>query len=137
MKSCAFRFLILSGVLLSAAPRADAQATDLLVYTDALTNNFDDWSWASHNLNNSSPVHSGTKSISVTSAAWQAISFHHADIDGSRYSDFSFWVNGGSGGGQKLQVYVEYGPNTAPAYTIPGSLVANAWQKFTIPLSSL
>ncbi len=39
---------------------------DQIVYDDALENGWMDWGWASINYNNTSPVHSGSKSISVT-----------------------------------------------------------------------
>lgn len=109
----------------------------LSIYSDGLDNSFQDWSWASRNLSNNSPVHSGSKSISATAAAWEGISFYHSDIDTSLYSAFSFWAHGGASGGQRLQVYGEYGPNSGPAYTLPTALLANTWMQYTIPLTTL
>lgn len=109
----------------------------LLVYTDSLVNGFEDWSWAPHNLDNSAPVHAGNRSISVTAANWQAISFHHSEFDTATYSDFRFWAHGGTGGGQRLQVYAEYGSSSGPTYVLPTALPANTWQQFTITLSTL
>lgn len=114
--------------------------TSLIVYADGLVNGFQDWSWvpvAQRNFNNTSPVHSGSRSISATAAYWEGISFHHSEFDTSPYSEFSFWAHGGSSGGQRLQVYAEYGSSSAPAYTLPVSLPANTWQQFKIPLSTL
>src|SRR5579859_7609423 len=45
----------------------------LSIYTDRMINGFQDWSWATHNLSNTNPVHSGSNSISVTASAWQAL----------------------------------------------------------------
>jgi len=126
----------LAGASLWAVVPVHAQSP-LPIYTDALTNSFEDWSWAAHNLANPSPVHSGTRSISVSASAWQGLSFHHSDFNSALYASFTFWAHGGSAGGQRLQVYAEYGGNTAPAYTLPGALTANIWQQFTIPLSTL
>ena len=123
-------------VALGAAFSALAQ-TPLTIYTDNLVNNFDDWSWAIHNLDNTSPVHSGVNSISVSATNWQAISFHHADFDTSPYTSFTFWAHGGTNGGQLLQVYGELSGVGQTAYSIPGSLPANAWQQFVIPLTTL
>jgi alpha-N-arabinofuranosidase len=126
----------LIGALLLGMVQTRAQSP-LAIYTDALTNSFEDWSWATRNLNNSSPVHGGSKSISVTASAWQGVSFHHAEFSTGPYSNFTFWAHGGSAGGQRLQVYAEYGSSTGPAYTLPGTLPANTWQQFNAPLSAL
>src|SRR5205814_1607824 len=40
----------------------------LLIYTDHLVNGFADWSWATRNLASTSPVHSGSNSVSVSAA---------------------------------------------------------------------
>jgi hypothetical protein len=137
-----FRYARLATFALFAllcAVAAQAQ-TSLTVYVDGLVNGFQDWSWvpvAQRNFNNTSPVHTGSRSISATAAYWEGISFHHSEFDSSPYSEFTFWAHGGSTGGQRFQVYAEYGSSSAPAYTLPGSLPANAWQQFKIPLGSL
>jgi alpha-L-arabinofuranosidase len=114
---------------------AQAQAP-LVIYSDSLLNGFQDWSWATRNLSNASPVHAGTRSISVTASAWQGLSFHHADLSATVYTNLSFWVHGGTGGGQRLQLYVDYGTNTGTAYQLP-ALSANTWRQYVVPLSSL
>src|SRR5882757_10853485 len=111
-------------------------AQALPIYTDSFVNGFDDWSWAARNISNPSPVHSGAYSIAVTGNYWQGISFHHADFDSTPYASFSFWVNGGSGG-QTLRVYAELSGVGQANYDIPGTLAANTWQQFMIPLSTL
>lgn len=123
-------------LLLFATGLAAAQFP-LAVYTDSLTNTFDDWSWTpTRNLANATPVHSGNRSISVTASAWEALSFHHPDFDSSPFDSLSFWVHGG-GGGQRLQVYAEYGSSAGPTYVLPAALPTNAWQSITIPLGTL
>jgi Glycoside hydrolase family 44 len=116
---------------------------DQVVYDDALENGWQNWGWATLNYANISPVHSGSDSISVTIAsAWQGIQLYHSDMDVSPYSSISFWLDGGSSGGQRLQVYglLDLGGTnnfaTAPRYPL-SALVANTWQQFTVPLSSL
>ena len=121
---------------LLAALNASSQ-TSLSIYADGLVNGFDDWSWASHDLNNPAPVHTGTRSISVDAAYWEGISFHHADLDVSSYLTFSFWADGGSSGGQKLQVYAEHGTNAEASYVLPEALAAGTWQHIVIPLGLL
>src|SRR5438874_10848583 len=130
--------LAVAAFVFSATSDARAQA-NLPIYTDHLVNGFQDWSWAPHN-NISSPVHTGGNSMAVTvNGAWQAISFHQADFDTSVYGDFVFWANGGTSGGQRLQVVAQFGPGdttSGPASALP-ALSANTWQKLVIPLTAL
>jgi hypothetical protein len=116
---------------------------DQIIYDDARQNGWQDWGWATINYLNTSPVHAGSDSISVTiSGAWQGIQIWHPDLDSTPYASLSFWLHGGSSGGQKLQVYglIDVGGTnnfaTSPRYYI-GPLVAGTWQQFTVPLSAL
>src|ERR1051326_1331219 len=79
------------------------------VYDDSLQNNWQNWSWATVNFQNASPIHSGSDSISVSSTNWQAVYFHHAAQDASLYTDLTFWINGGGRGGQSVQVQATRG----------------------------
>ena len=110
--------------------------TNLPVYSDSLANGFQDWSWGTRNFSSTSPVHSGTYAISFTGAAWEAISFWHSDLNPAPYTNLTFWAYGGSGGGQVLQVYVQYGANSGSTYQL-SALPANTWKQFTIPFSAL
>ena len=133
-RRCGYVLAVLfAGVVL----QAQAQSP-LVIYNDSLVNGFDDWSYTTRNFANTSPVHSGTKSISVLATnAYEAISFHHADFDTTFYTNFSFWVHGGASGGQLLQVYAELSGVGQGSYALPTALLANTWQQFTIPLSTL
>jgi len=122
--------------LFSAIVNAPAQAP-FIIYADGLVNGFDDWSYTTHNFANPSPVHSGSLSISVTANPYEAISFHHANFDTAFYTNFSFWVHGGTNGGQFLQVYAELNGVGQPPYALPTALTSNVWQQFTIPLNAL
>src|SRR5690242_5596890 len=93
------------------------KAQDQSIYTDSLQNGWENWSWAQVNLNNSNPVHGGTASAGVTStAAWQAIYFHHAAFSTASYTGVSFWIHGGANGGQQLQVNATSGGNGQTAF---------------------
>ncbi len=139
------RGLLLAVVLIAAGLRVQGQAS-LPVYTDNLVNGFQDWSWLPDNLANTSPVHTGSHSISATATnSWEALSFeqpifnsYQGGFNSTLYSAFIFWANGGSTGGQLLQVYFQYGSSgtSGPAYSLT-ALPANSWQQFTIPLASL
>jgi hypothetical protein len=119
------------------APVSGIVQDNLPIYTDNLVNGFQNWGWATVNLENTSPVHSGIYSISVTDGGnYQALSLEHSDFNTSLYTNLSFWLNGGSVGGQKLQVWgMLDGTNQSSDYL--GTLKTNTWQQFTIPLSIL
>lgn len=106
------------------------------IYTDSLQNGWENWSWAAVNLNNTNPVHSGQASISVNSAAWQAFYLHHAAFSTAGYSNLSFWIHGGTSGGQRLQVQATINGTPQTAFAL-SPLAANSWQQITIPLASL
>ena len=106
------------------------------VYTDHLVNGFQDWSWGTHNLANTSRVYSGSNSISGSLAAWQAISLYHPDFNTAVYGNLSFWANGGTSGGQRFQVVAQFGSTTGPAYQL-SAFSPNTWQHVVVPLASL
>jgi alpha-N-arabinofuranosidase len=125
----------LLGSLLGAVFTASAQAP-LPIYTDRLVNGFQDWSWGTRDFANPTPVHTGTNSIRASLNTWEAVSLYHSDLDTRLYASFDFWANGGTNGGQRLQLYVQYGTNSGPNYLL-AALPTNAWRRFSVPLSSL
>jgi hypothetical protein len=137
------RGFCLAVLLFSLALVAVGQ-TNQIIYDDALENGWQNWGWAELNYANTSPVHSGSDSISITfNQAWDGIQIYHTDQNSTPYSAISFWLNGGmTSGGQKLQVYglSDLGGTNNFAnnlrYMLP-PLPANGWQQFTVPLSSL
>ncbi|MFO1476152.1 MAG: YDG domain-containing protein [Verrucomicrobiota bacterium] len=127
--------LALGLAALGTIPTALGQAP-LLVYTDQLVNGFQNWSWATVNLAASSPVHSGTASISVVNGgSYQALYLQHANFSTRIYTNLSFWINGGSGG-QSPTVHGLVNGTSVSSYSI-GPLPANTWVQYTIPLSTL
>lgn len=130
--------LLFLGLYPLAALRADQ-----IIYDDALENGWQNWGYALLNYTNTSPVHSGTNSISVSlTAPYDGIQIYHPDMDPTPYAAISFWLNGGASGGQALQVYgnLDVGGNAVTSqsgrYTIP-VLAANSWAEFTVPLATL
>jgi hypothetical protein len=122
--------------LLSLAISLKAQSP-LYVYTDRIVNGFQDWSWGTRNFANTSPVHTGADSISVSPTSNPGISFHQNDVNTSPYANLSFWANGGTNGGQNLKVLVTLGTSDQAPYTSLPALTAGTWTQFVIPLSSL
>jgi hypothetical protein len=123
------------GCAMALAPTAFAQ-TDQQIYTDALLGGWQNWSWATVDLANPSPTHSGTRSASVNADAWEAIYLHHDAFDTGGYTDLVFWIHGGSTGGQLLQVQALLNGAAQTAVAL-APLPANTWQKITISLASL
>jgi alpha-N-arabinofuranosidase len=129
-------FLALGLAAVGAAQTANGQA-NLAFYTDNLVNAFQNWSWATVNLANSSPTHAGTGSISVVNAGnYQALYLQHPNFNTTPYASLSFWINGGATGGQTLSVHGIANGSSVGNYNI-GPLAANTWTNYIIPLSSL
>ncbi|WP_301002366.1 glycoside hydrolase family 44 protein [Capsulimonas corticalis] len=112
-----------------------ARSQDLAIYTDSLQNGWQNWSWATTDLGNGSPVHAGADSISVTAGGWAALYLHSNPIDTSPYTSLSFWINGGPTGGQLLQVAADRNGGGQAGYQL--SPLTSGWQQITIPLSAL
>jgi len=127
--------MALCAAMLAGLKNAEAQ-TNFSIYADQLANGFQDWSWGAHSLTSTSFVHSGASAVSFNGAAWQAISFWHQDFNPAPYTSLNFWANGGTNGGQIIQIYVQYGTNSAAAYQL-APLAASVWKQFFIPFSAL
>ncbi len=115
-----------------------AQA-NLALYTDNLVNGFQNWSWAAVNAASAapSPVHSGTYALSVTDRGnYQALVLARSEFNTTPYSSLSFWIHGGTAGGQQLQVWGLLNGTNQVAYPL-APLAANTWRQIIIPLASL
>ncbi len=112
---------------------------DQIIYDDALENGWQNWSWATVNLANTSPVHSGSYSISVTAnntpSNWQALYLDVSAMNTSSFTNLTFWINGGTGG-QAVQVQGILG-STAQTPVQIGPLLANSWQQVTLSMTTL
>lgn len=106
------------------------------IYTDALQNGWQNWSWATVDLANASPHNSGSSSISVSSTSWQALYLHHDAQSGSGFSNLTFWINGGSSGGQVVQVQATRGPVSQPGVVL-APLPINNWRQESISMTAL
>eukprot|EP01112_Ceratiomyxa_fruticulosa_P012528 TRINITY_DN3470_c0_g2_i1.p1 TRINITY_DN3470_c0_g2~~TRINITY_DN3470_c0_g2_i1.p1 ORF type:complete len:482 (-),score=89.87 TRINITY_DN3470_c0_g2_i1:80-1525(-) len=112
----------------------------LIVYDDKLENGFQDYSWGTVNYQTSTPVHSGSSSISYAPGAAQsydALYLHDGsgNIDSSQYAGIEFWINGGQSGGQSVRMQLVLGTDPAQSILvnsiIPGytSIPANTWAR--------
>lgn len=116
---------------------------DEVIYDNALENGWQNWGWATLNYANTSPVHSGNDSISVTIASpWEGIQIWHADQNTVPYGSLRFWLDGGASGGQQLQVYglLDLGGTNNFATGVRFALAplpTNGWDEVNIALSAL
>ena len=116
---------------------APSVSSNLVVYDDAMENGFqDNESWATINDLNTSPVHDGNDSISVTAAQWTALWLSQASFNTAPYASVGFWINGGAAGASGLQVMGVTNSEYSAIYNLP-PLPANTWVKFNIPLAAL
>jgi alpha-N-arabinofuranosidase len=128
----------LLGLCLAAPFEARAQG-NLTIYTDALASGWSDASYnCTRNFDNASPVHAGSASISATvTAAWGGIQLTHPNMTNTAYSSISFWLHGGTSGGQQLQMYGLLGGNVQSQRFYLNSPLADQWQQYTVPLSAI
>jgi len=76
--------------LLLALPAAARAQVDQTAYTDALVNGWQNWSWATVNLSNTTPVQSGTDSIAVSAGPYQALYLHQTPLRFQPLRGFGF-----------------------------------------------
>lgn len=125
--------------LIAAMAWSVARAQDsTVIYDDALQNGWVSYGWAMLNFSSTAAVRTGSQSISVTdpTSNFEALYLHHDAFDTSAYQSISFWINGGSSGGQKLVVQGQLDGIAQPAVPLP-TLTANTWQQITLTLTSM
>jgi hypothetical protein len=114
-------------------PRPALAQSAQIIYDDALENGWqiDPWDSVTINTGNTSPVHSGSDSISVSASNYGALYLAHAAFNTSAYSNLTFWINGGTGGGQLLQAQALVNGNEQTAVLL-SALPANSWQQISL-----
>ncbi len=128
--SCA----VLLGCLFLAF-RISAQSNQI-IFDDSLENGWQDWSWAQVNRANTSPVHTGSQSISVTTSNWSALFLGISpSMDSSQITNLTFWINGGVGG-QSVQVQAVLG-STAQTIIVLNPLPTNSWTQINLSMTTL
>ncbi len=136
MKHSSGGFFILTALALAGAALPEARAqTNETIYTDSLQNGWQFWGWATVSFTNTSPVHSGTYSISVLCTNWQALYLHQTAFDSTPFTNLTFWINGGPAGGQPVEVQATL--NGAPQTLVALSPLTTNWQQITISLAAL
>jgi hypothetical protein len=127
---------IAASVLQISAACLCGQANEI-IYSNSLQTGWSDWSWASNNLANTSPVLAGfSDSISVSCTNYTALYLHQTPSSSTPYTNLTFWLNGGASGGQVLSVTGTLDGAAQTLYTL-SALTANTWKEFTVPLADM
>ncbi|MCY1033841.1 polysaccharide deacetylase family protein [Corallococcus sp. BB11-1] len=112
-----------------------------VIYDDAMGSGFQDWSWATHDLDEAVTVHAGSTAIRFEPDYWEALMFHHTGLDLALYQSIDLWVHGGTTGGQQLRLALYDNATHLGSINLASvlghPLAAGTWQKVSIPLSLL
>jgi alpha-N-arabinofuranosidase len=131
---CLLLALLIGGIALKAG------AQNMVVYDDALESGWQNYGWATLNYTNSTPVQSGTASISVVDpgSSYGALYLGHTAFNPSPYQSLSFWVFPTVSGSNELAAQATLNGSAQPAVPLSftPAQVGN-WQLITIPLASL
>ena len=136
-RSRLFGWVLLLPLLFALRTTAFA-ATDLTIYDESLASGWQNWSWATVDTASVANANTGAVSIAVTAPAWSALYLRSADapLDTNGYLNFTFYVHGGTTGGQTIQVVAVIGETPQPGVRV-ASPAAGTWQKVTVPLAAL
>src|SRR5262249_17998105 len=123
-------------------------AAPLVIYDNALQSGYADGSWGNasdRNLANTTPVYGASgNSIRYVARGWNGLQFvaNGSEFNFADYQSVTVYVNGGSAGGQKLQLYIcdNYNRNSnvyPVGNLVAGSTIpANAWVQATVDFDS-
>jgi hypothetical protein len=134
VKSFALELILLVFLALTA------QGQNQIVYDDALENGWQNYGWATLNYTNTSPVHSGSDSISVVDpgSSYQAIYLGHSAFNSSPYQSITFWIYPTVAKTNELLVQATLNGNAQTGVFLSFTAAqVNQWQQVTIPLSNL
>jgi hypothetical protein len=138
MSSALLRVLAVAGGLAGAAA-----AQDLIVYDNQLQNGFQDWSWATRNLADTTAPHSAPNAIRMEPDGWQGLYFHSdAGHDVADYLELRFWARGVGAGGQQLRVVLQSGGATVAevdldAHIAGGAIASGVWREVVISFAAI
>jgi peptidoglycan/xylan/chitin deacetylase (PgdA/CDA1 family) len=127
------------------APASADPAPDSVFYSGGLRNGWLDWSWVTHKITQPEISHSGTAAASIDFSKSGGFYLHHPAIQAPANSVLSFFLDGGSIGGQQFTVRAIVGEKpTAAQPSLPitdfipgGKIPANTWIQVQVPLAKL
>ncbi|GAM24422.1 hypothetical protein SAMD00019534_075970 [Acytostelium subglobosum LB1] len=113
------------------------------IYVDgSLQNNFNDYSYITHVLNDDGLQLNGAPSISFSPSNWGAIYLACPScINSNEYKNLTFYINGGGQGGQKVQLGLVKDSNnfkTVPINQLIGQdIPSNKWTRVSVAFHDL
>src|SRR5579884_3439298 len=124
-------------VALGAFALAVSLRAQITVYDDALQNGWTDNSFGGGtSFSSTAYAHSGTKSMSIAGNNFNAIGITNASaVTTATYPAIHFWVNGGLGSGQHINLYVGATNQPIDAYITGGSIAAGTWREVTVNIT--
>lgn len=125
----------LAAALFAATAFRLAAQTNEAIYTDSLQNGWSNDSTAKVNFSSTNRVYSGMYSISVLCTNYNFLSLTNAALNSSQFTNLTFWINGGTNGGQPLWVAATL--NGVPQTYVSLPPLATNWQQITISLTAL
>ncbi len=149
MPSCKFILQIIVALsLLMQFESSGLASDDMLIFTGytnriygnlTFNNGWNEYGWGPRFVTNN-PVHTDALAYCLApNGGWQAISLTHGDIDSALYTNLTFWINGGAGGGQTVGVGGMLGGVEQPrvGIGINGKLPTNSWLQVSLSLAAL
>lgn len=131
--------LAMIGSLCATAPHS-VQAAQQVIYDDAPAAGWLNYSWATVNLAVTTPLHSGSKSISVNYGSFGGLYLAYSGFSTNGYTKLRFWIHGGSAGGQNIRVYAIRSSDppgqNGPKISVPAPS-AGTWSEVQIALADL
>ena len=133
-----------AGAIAAATPSLPGAAAELTrghsIYRHGLENGWQNWSWAKNvDFNSREVTHSGPVAIKVAFNGFDGVKFRHDAVDGRSCDRFSFLINGGPKGGQRVQLAGAFGTQDqgGPIGLVLPPLPPNKWVAVVIPLKML
>lgn len=119
-------------------PPASA-AGDLVVFGDALSAGWQNWSWsATVDFANAAPAR-GSASVSADfTAPWAGLSLRiDPALNAADHAAVAFWAHGGASGTRPLDVFIQQSDGGGETARVAVDAPAGTWTPFTISLASL
>ena len=133
-----------SEVVADPAVQASTTVTPFVIYCGGkLADRWSDASWqTTFDMQSNDFPHQGHPTIKAQNTdGWSAFSVADWNTanspDGTKYTHFHFWINGGKDGGQQLGISMGDTRLPITKYLKSGKIEANKWQEVFVPLADL
>lgn len=93
-----------NGARVAVAEGTEDAQEDMIIFREALGAGWQDWSWADRKIGYTGLKLGALPSIMMTPSGWKGLFLHHEPFATNGYKALTFWIEGGTSGGQKLNV---------------------------------